>query len=119
MGHHCSQVKDMHLCKDILAKENLEFTGTGGISKENQSLGFSPAFCDTETGQIYLSCNKDGTPATIHMLDGLPEELIIERDQQDNIVAVKSSVIPGFVKDDKFYTREQAADLANNNKKTG
>jgi len=112
MSHHCSQVKDMHLCKDKLEKENLEFTGTGGVSKENQSLGFSPAFCDTETGKIYLSCHKDGTQAAIHMLDGLPEKLIIARDLHNNIVSVKSSVIPGFVKDDEFYTRKQAAVLA-------
>jgi hypothetical protein len=111
MTNNCPHVSGLHLCNERLAKENQDFTGTGGISKENQSLGFSPAFIDTETGKIYLSCHKDGTPAAIHMLDGLPEELIIARDLQNKIVAVKSSVIPGFVKDGEFYTREQAAEL--------
>ena len=45
------------------------------------------------------------------MLDGLPEALITERDQQNNIVSVKPSVIPGFIRDGEFYTREQAAEL--------
>ena len=112
MTKNCAYKTGLHLCNDELAKENRRFTGTGGVSKENRSLGFLPAFCDTETGIVYPSCNKDGTPAPIHMLDGLPENLITARDQQNNIVAVKVSVIPGFVKDQEFFTREQAAELA-------
>jgi hypothetical protein len=111
MTNNCPHALDLQLCHDRLARENQDFTGTGGVSNENRSLGFLPAFCDTETGTVYISCNKDGTQAVIHMLDGLPEALITERDQQNNIVSVKSSVIPGFVKDNEFYTREQAAAL--------
>lgn len=111
MTKSCPHQSSLHLCSEKLAKENQAFTGTGGVSKENRSHGFLPAFSDTDTGAVYPSCNQDGTPAAIHILDGLPEELITERDQENNIVAVKSSVIPGFVKDDVFYTREQAAQL--------
>jgi len=111
MTNNCPHISGLHLCNEKLAKENQDFTGTGGISKENHSLGFSPAFIDTETGKIYLSCNKDGTQAAIHILDGLPEELIIARDLQNNIVSVKPSVTPGFVRDGEFYTRQQAAAL--------
>ena len=110
MSHHGSQVKKMHLSNDKLEKDNQAFGGTGGVSEKNQSLGFTPAFRDTDTGEIYRSSNKDGAPAAIHLLDGLPEKVIIARDLQGNIVAVKSSVIPGFLKDDIFYTREQAAE---------
>ena len=112
MSHHGSQVKKMHLCNDKLAKENQAFGGTGGVSEKNQALGFTPAFRDTDTGEIYRSNNKDGSPAAIHLLDGLPEEVIVARDLQGNIMAVKSSVIPGFLKDGIFYTREQAAECA-------
>jgi len=109
MTTDCSQQPGLHLCSEKLAKENRDFTGTGGVSKENRSHGFLPAFRDNETGTVYLSCNKDGSQAAIHMLDGLPEELILERDEENSIVMVKASVIPGFVKENKFYTREQAA----------
>lgn len=112
MSHHYLRAKKMYLCNDKLIKENQAFGGTGGVSNENQSLGFTPAFRDTDTGEIYRSTNKDGSPAAIHMLDGLPEDVIIARDLQGNIVAVKSSVIPGFLKDDIFYTREQAAECS-------
>ena len=111
MNKNCQQVSELHLCKEELARENLEFSGTGGISKENRSFGFIPAFQDLETGQIYISCDEQGNQATIHRLDGLPDELIKERDLNGKIIAVKSSVIPGFVKDGVFYTREQAAEL--------
>lgn len=102
----------MHLCKDKLAQDNKAFGGTTGVSEENQSLGFTPAFCDTETGLSFPSCHKDGTPAAIHMLDGLPADLVIARDLQGQVVAVKPSVIPGFLKDGQFYTREQAANFS-------
>jgi hypothetical protein len=111
MTKNCPQVSSLHLCNEELVKENQDFMGTGGVSKENRSLGFIPAFFDTETGTKYISCNKDGTQAVIHMLDGLPEALITERDKQNNIVSVKPSVIPGFIKEGDFYTREQAAEL--------
>lgn len=111
MTKNCTQISGRHLCNEKLATENQDFTGTGGVSKENRSHGFMPAFCDTETGTVYLSCHKDGTPAAIHLLDGLPEALMLETDPHDKIIAVKSSVIPGFVKNGEFYTREQAARL--------
>lgn len=111
MSKNCPHTASLHLCSEKLAKENQDFTGTGGVSKENRSLGFLPAFRDNETGRVYLSCNKDGTQAAVHLLDGLPEDVIISRDEENNIVSVKPSVIPGFVKEAVFYTREQAARL--------
>jgi len=111
MTTHCPQTTGLHLCIEKLEQENSDFSGTGGVSKENRSHGFLPAFRDNETGIVYLSCHKDGTQAAVHLLDGLPEFLIEERDAQNKIIAVKPSVIPGFVKDKDFYTREQAVDL--------
>lgn len=116
MTQNCIPLSELHLCHEKLAKENRDFNGTGGVSKENYSQGFTPAFFDTDTGKTYRSCHQDGTLAAIHLLEGLPEELIIARDQQQNIITVKSSVIPGFLKDNKFYTREQAAELATKTK---
>jgi len=109
MINYCPLISNIHFDHNKLARENREFGSTTGISKNNRSLGFAPAFYDSESGKIYFSCNKDGTRAAIHMLEGLPEELILERDPEDNIVSVKPSVISGFVKNGRFYTREQAA----------
>jgi hypothetical protein len=91
-----------------LARENLRFAGTGGVSRENRGNSFLPAFLDSGTGEIYLSRFADGRLAPIHMLDGLPEELVVARNAR-RITAVKASVVSGFVRDRRFYTREQAA----------
>ena len=93
----------------ILREQNQNLKGTGGVSQENHSLGFRPAFRDTKTGLIYISRFANGTIAPVHMLDGLPQELVVNRSSNGKVVAVKDSVTAGFVLKGQFYTREQAA----------
>lgn len=95
-----------------LADQNQHFEGTAGVSHENRSLGFLPAFADTDTGMVYLSRFANGQLAPMHLLDGLPEKVVEQRDACGRVMAVKDSVIAGFVRDDYFYTREQAAQFA-------
>jgi len=94
-----------------LALENARYRGTGGVS-EGCSPGFSPAFRDTQTGVVCLSRFADGRPAPFHVLDGLPNELVIARDRHRGGVRAKPSVVSGFVRDGRFYTRDEAAALA-------
>jgi hypothetical protein len=93
----------------LLEQENLSYRGRGGTSAENRPLGFRPAFMDTETGAIHVSCFANGTPAPIHLLDGLPSELVLARDGSGRVSRVKASVVSGFVLDECFFTREEAA----------
>ena len=97
-----------------LRRENHSYRGTGGLSQKNGCCGFSPAFLDTETGIIYHSCFADGRPAPLHLLDGLPEELILTRVPDGRVTAVKGSIIAGFVQSGRFYTREEAAQTFTN-----
>ena len=97
------------LSTQVLRRQNLAFRGTGGVSTGNRSQGFAPAFLDTDTGSIYLARFADGRPAPMHLLDGLPSELIVSRDATGRCQAVKRSLIAGFVQAGQFYTREQAA----------
>ena len=92
-----------------LAADNRFFTGTGGVSQENRHCGFVPGFIDQDTGVVYPSCWADGRPAPVHALDGLPDHLILARDPDGRVMAVKASVVAGFVRCGCFYTREQAA----------
>lgn len=103
----------INLSNKALRKDNQAFCGTGGVSETNRDHGFIPAFQDTDTGEVFLSCHKDGTQAPIHLLEGLPEKVIVNRDDDQNIAEVKASIIPGFVKAGRFYTREQAAEQLN------
>lgn len=94
---------------DDLQNENYVFAGTGGVSSGNRRQGFWPAFYDMDTGRTEISRFADGKPAPMHLLDGLPETWIVERDDFGRGMAVKTTVIAGFVRDGVFYTRAQAA----------
>lgn len=97
------------LSKRYLLIETAAHRGTGGVSAENRDLGFRPAFQDTCTGATYLSAFADGRPAPFHILDGMPEHLVVARDRLGRVSQVLGSVVAGFLKDGEFFTREQAA----------
>lgn len=92
-----------------LRRQNRRFRGTGGVSAENWTLGFAPAFLDTATDQVYRACFADGRPAPMHLLEGLPQAVVAVRDASGRALALKPTVVAGFVRADRFYTREQAA----------
>ncbi|WP_232428989.1 hypothetical protein [Aromatoleum toluclasticum] len=92
-----------------LQRENHEFRNTGGRSEENRPLGFRPAFKDVASGEVYDSRFADGRPAPFHLLEGLPEEVVVQREPGGRVGRVKESIVSGFVLDGRFYTREEAA----------
>ena len=96
------------LTNRVLQAENAWHRGRGGISEENHDVGFRPAFLDTRTEAIYISRFADGRPAPLHLLDGLPDELVVERTASGRVSAVRPEVISGFVRGGRFYTREEA-----------
>jgi hypothetical protein len=64
---------------------------------------------DTQTRAVYASCFADGRPAPFHLLDGLPDEVVLERQPCGRVRSIKASVVSGFVLDGDFFTREEAA----------
>jgi len=100
------------LTPQVLCRQNQAFQGTAGVSAGNRTLGFAPAFLDTETGQVQPACHADGRPAALHLLDGLPEAWVLCRSASGRVLAVKPSVTAGFVRAGQFYTRQQAAQAA-------
>lgn len=92
-----------------LHQENRRFAGSGGVSRENRAQGFVPAFYDTRSHRTVISRFANGDTAPIHLLEGLPEEWVVARDASGRVTAVKDSVIAGFLRQGRFYTREQAA----------
>jgi hypothetical protein len=94
-----------------LQRQSLEFAGTGGVSAANRSLGFAPAFLDSESGEVYPSRFTNGLPAPFHLLEGLPESLWRAKDNRGRPTAVKSSLVPGFSRNGRFFTRAEAARL--------
>lgn len=92
-----------------LRGDNQRFQGSGGGSPNNRAKSFRPAFLDSATGRVYPSRFANGTFAPVHLLDGLPEEVVQQRDTSGTIIAVKETVFAGFIRGQQFYTREQAA----------
>jgi len=97
------------LTEQELQFEMQTFAGTGGISANNRNSGFHPAFLDTTTHAVYLSRFLNGQPAPFHLLDGLPDDVVVSRDAAGRVEAVKPSVVSGFVCEGEFYTRDEAA----------
>jgi hypothetical protein len=95
-----------------LQHENVVHTGSGGRSQENSSLGFKPAFLDFQTQKIYPSRFADGRLAPFHLLDGLPDEVVVDRTTSGRVVTAKATLISGFVRNGFFYTRAAAARAA-------
>jgi hypothetical protein len=91
----------------VLKQENVAFAGTAGRSQHNSGLGFHPAFLDMGTCAIYVSRFADGRPAPFHLLDGLPDEVVLKRSTSGRVVAAKGTLVAGF-----FYTRAAAARAA-------
>ncbi len=92
-----------------LLSENRVYRGTGGISQENWSKGFVPAFLDIETGLVYRSCFADGRPAPIHLLEGLPAHLLRRTHATGQPAATDTTLVSGFLRQGKFLTRAEAA----------
>lgn len=95
----------------FLEKENRQYAGTGGLSENNAQARFVPAFKDAYTGQIEISRYRDGRPAPFHLIDGLPDEWITNRDVVGNVVELKDTVISGFVRLGRFFTRQEALEF--------
>ena len=95
-------------CAD-LCSESDRHRGSGGCSEENAGLGFRPAFRDADTGSVYSSCFIDGRPAPVHLFDGLPDDVVLRRTESGQVTAVKGSLVSGFVRAGRFYTRDEAA----------
>lgn len=95
-----------------LARESARHAGTGGASEGNRERGFRPAFLDHETGVVYESRFADGRQAPVHVLDGLPDCLVLHRRADGRVASVRGTLVAGFVRAGRFYTREEAASVA-------
>lgn len=92
-----------------LKNENHQFFGTGGVSQNNAQYGFIPAFRNENTGVVILSKTANGDIAPIHLLEGIPNTWFNKQTATDERLALRDDISSGFVRQDVFYTREDAA----------
>ena len=86
----------MPLSVRTLAVQNHSYRDSSGVSAGIRGHGFRPAFLDQATGIAYQSCFANGSTAPVHVLDGLPVELVLERDRQGKVMTVRAGIIAGF-----------------------
>ena len=96
----------------VLQEQNLAFADTHGVSLINRSHGFVPAFRDENTGRIEIARFRNGDPAPMHLISGLPQEWATDHDDSGSICRVKGSIVAGFLRANIFYTRKQALEIA-------
>jgi hypothetical protein len=97
----------------VLHQQNTSFRNTGGVSQGNRSAGFQPAFYDTQNRTADVARLGDRTPAPCHLLDGVPDDWVMKRDRSGKVITVKPSIVAGFIRNGRFYTREQALRISN------
>lgn len=100
--------------QQCMTQERLEleteiYEDSGATSTHCRPYGFRPAFYDTQSRLIHMSRFSDGRLAPIHLLDGLPEQVVVARDSDGRIEAVKESIISGFEMYGRFYTRDEVS----------
>lgn len=99
------------LCECDLQSQNTVYAGTGGVSRNNRGAGFFPAYHNRLTGESVISRFADGSPAPVHVLDGLPDDWVARRDEFGNVCCAHDAVVVGFIRAGVFHTREAAAKL--------
>ena len=109
-----TRAKRLHgvLTQLSLRAENVLYAHTRGISQRNRAGGFRPGYLHRASGQTVLSRFGDGSPAPIHVLDGLPQSWVIRRDAVGRVIEASPEIVSGFIRDDVFYTREEAIKAA-------
>lgn len=98
--------------QQALRRENLAFRGTMGVSQNNTYAGFVPAFREDSTGRVELARFRNGNPAPFHLIEGLPREWAVSRAMDGSITAIKPGVTAGFVRNARFYTRDEVDRVA-------
>lgn len=73
------------------------------------AFGFVPAFYNKMTMTGNISRFTSGAPAPIHLLDSVPADWVARRSANGKIVALKETVIAGYMCNGFFYTPEEVA----------
>ncbi len=92
-----------------VTQESTPYQGTCGESAVACQHQFVPAFCNRADGRVELARLPNGKPAPMHLIAALPKTWASRCDERGNVLELIDSIVAGFVKNGRFYTREEAA----------
>ena len=98
-----------HRNQHAVTAESQPYNGTCGESVVACQHQFIPAFCNSADGRVELARLPNGKPAPMHLISALPQAWAARCDNDGNVLELIDSIVAGFVKNGRFYTREQAA----------
>jgi len=79
-----------------------EFSGKAVYTEA--SFGLMPAFMNVNTRETHLSSYRDGKPAVVHVLDGVPRAWIEAWGQDGRAISLKPGIVAGYMRAGRFYT---------------
>ena len=92
-----------------ITAESEPYDGTCGESRVACQNRFAPAFCNRADGRVELARLPNGNPAPMHLITALPQAWAARCDAKGHVLALIDSIEAGFVKNGRFYSREEAA----------
>ncbi len=93
-----------------LQEQTAAYCGTCGESAVATTQNFLPAFQNTTNGEVALSRLKTGNPAPMHLLSYLPIHWAASVDSNGLVTELQPGIVAGFVRDNRFYSRAEAAE---------
>ena len=94
----------MYMSQSQLSEQQGAYEKLGSTVFGDAGFGFMPAFMDLDNEETHLAAFENGMPSVVHILDGLPDYWISERDEQGKAVSLRTGVIAGFMRNGSFYT---------------
>jgi hypothetical protein len=68
------------------------------------SFGFMPAFMQVSTRETHLASYLDGSPAVVHVLDGVPHYWVESWGHDGRAMSLKTGIVAGYMRAGHFYT---------------
>jgi len=69
--------------------------------------GMQPAYRHSRTGESHLAQERKGVTADVYSFEGLPEDWIVEWDDDGNATALHPDIVPGYWRDARFIELSQ------------
>lgn len=94
----------MYMTHQQALQQQCTYYKFNGAVFSDASFGFLPAFKNMSSQQTHLSTDADGNIAVMHLLDGLPDCWVDEKDDHGRALTLRAGIVAGFMRNNEFFT---------------